>query len=253
MDLKLAYFYPTLMNLYGDRGNVQTLAERCHWRGIDLHITEIEIGSTSSFNEFDLAFFGGGQDKEQFKIGADLITTKANNLKAAIEDGLVMLNVCGGYQLLGEYYRPIQGPILKGLSILDVRTEGGTVRAIGNMIAETELESGQKMLLVGFENHSGRTYLGGRCQSLAKVVKGFGNNGEDQTEGARYLNCFGCYLHGPLLPKNPGFADYLISLALQRKYGKADLTPLEDILENQTRDYVLKRVGKRSLLKGKRS
>ena len=252
MDLKLAYFYPTLMNLYGDRGNVQTLVERCRWRGINLEVTEIEIGDATNFIGYDLAFFGGGQDKEQFKIGEDLLTTKAENLKSAIEDGLVMLNVCGGYQLLGEYYRPLQGPILKGLSILDIRTEGGNVRVIGNMIAEAMLEAGPKMLLVGFENHSGRTFLGGRCTSLAKVVKGFGNNGEDKSEGARYLNCFGCYLHGPLLPKNPGFADYLISLALKRKYGKADLTPLEDILENQTRDYVIKRVGKRSFLKGKR-
>jgi lipid II isoglutaminyl synthase (glutamine-hydrolysing) len=251
MDLKLAYFYPTLMNLYGDRGNVQTLRQRCLWRDIKLHTVEIGIGDTTNFNDFDLAFFGGGQDREQLTIGEDLITAKSQNLRAAIQDGLVMLNVCGGYQLLGEYYRPLQGPILKGLSILDLRTEGGSLRAIGNMIVEAELEPGQKLLLVGFENHSGRTYLGPSCASLAKVVKGFGNNGEDGFEGARYLNCFGSYLHGPLLPKNPGLADYLISLALQRKYGKAELAPLDDILENQTRDYVIKRVGKRSFLKGK--
>jgi lipid II isoglutaminyl synthase (glutamine-hydrolysing) len=251
MDLKLAYFYPTLMNLYGDRGNVQTLKQRCLWRGINLHTEEIEIGDTNSFSDFDLAFFGGGQDKEQLKIGEDLITTKSQNLRAAIQDGLVMLNVCGGYQLLGEYYRPLQGPILKGLSILDLRTEGGSLRAIGNMIVEAELEPGRKLFLVGFENHSGRTYLGSGCSSLAKVVKGFGNNGEDGFEGARYLNCFGSYLHGPLLPKNPGLADYLISLALQRKYGKVGLASLDDILENQTRDYVIERVGKRSFIKGK--
>jgi CobQ-like glutamine amidotransferase family enzyme len=251
MDLKLAYFYPTLMNLYGDRGNVQVLTQRCLWRGIDLHTIEVGIGDTTSLGDFDLAFFGGGQDKEQLKIGEDLSTTKAQNLKAAIQDGLVMLNVCGGYQLLGEYYRPLQGATLKGLSIFDLRTEGGTWRAIGNIMVEAELETGKKLALVGFENHSGRTYLGTGCRNLAKVLKGFGNNGEDGYEGARYLNCFGTYLHGPLLPKNPGLADYLISLALQRKYGKTELSPLDDTLENQTRDYVLKRVGKRSFLKGK--
>jgi CobQ-like glutamine amidotransferase family enzyme len=251
MELKLAYFYPTLMNLYGDRGNVQTLAERCRWRGITLHIEEIGIGDAANFSGYDLAFFGGGQDKEQLKIGQDLITTKAQDLRAAIQDGLVMLNVCGGYQLLGEYYRPLQGELLKGLSIFDLRTEGGTWRAIGNIVVEAELEKGKKLSLVGFENHSGRTYLGPGCNALAKVVIGFGNNGEDGFEGARYRNCFGTYLHGPLLPKNPELADYLIGLALQRKYGKADLTPLNDTLEDQTRKYVMKRVAARPLLKGK--
>jgi CobQ-like glutamine amidotransferase family enzyme len=251
MDLKLAYFYPALMNLYGDRGNVQTLLQRCRWRGIDLSVTEISIGDSSSLTDFDLAFFGGGQDKEQFKIGEDLIKSKAINLNSAVNDGLVMLAVCGGFQLLGEYYRPIQGPILQGISLMDIHTEGGALRMIGNIIIQPRVEIGGNMALVGFENHSGRTYLGPGCRALGGVVHGYGNNGEDGTEGARYRNCFGTYLHGPLLPKNPMFADYLISLALQRKYGQADLQPLDDMLENQTREYVINRVRRQRLFWGK--
>jgi CobQ-like glutamine amidotransferase family enzyme len=249
MELKLAYFYPTLMNLYGDRGNVQTLIGRCRERGIELTVTEISIGDAPSLTDYDLAFFGGGQDKEQFKIGTDLIRTKAGNLKAAILDGLTMLAVCGGLQLLGEYYRPLKGPVLEGVSVLDLRTEGGTWRAIGNVVVQVELSPGNTIPMVGFENHSGRTYLGPNCRALGKVVYGFGNNGEDGLEGARFLNCFGTYLHGPLLPKNPGFADHLIRLALARKYGKAELQPLDDTLEIQTRDYVINRVKKQHLFR----
>lgn len=242
MQLKLAYFYPTLMNLYGDRGNVQTLALRCQWRGIDLAITEIGINDQIKLSEFDMAFFGGGQDKEQHRIGRDLITSKAAEVRSAIEDGLVMLTVCGGFQLLGEYYRPLEGPVLEGISIFDARTEGGKWRAIGNVIIEADIIGGGTQLLVGFENHSGRTFLGPGCSSLGKVINGFGNNGKDSTEGARYRNCFGTYLHGPLLPKNPALADYLIGLALKRRYGNDELAPLNDTLENETRRYVIRRI-----------
>lgn len=251
MKLKLAYFYPTLMNLYGDRGNVRTLIERCQKRGIELTVTEIGIGDSPHLLDYDLAFFGGGQDKEQYKIGEDLIRTKADNLRAAIEDGLTMLAVCGGLQLLGDYYKPLTGPILKGISALDLRTEGGTWRAIGNVIVQTELTSGKTLKIVGFENHSGRTFLGQACQAMGQVLCGFGNNGRDRGEGARYRNCFGTYLHGPLLPKNPDFADYLIALALQRKYGKSGLEPLDDLLERDTRDYVIKRVERQYLFRRK--
>lgn len=249
MELKLAYFYPTLMNLYGDRGNVQTLIERCGWRGIELSVIEISIGDSPNLVDYDLAFFGGGQDKEQFKIGADLIRTKADNLKAAIRDGLTMLVVCGGLQLLGEYYRPLKGPVLEGIGALDLRTEGGTWRAIGNVVVRAELSPGSLIPMVGFENHSGRTYLGPGCQPLGRLIYGFGNNGEDGLEGARFNNCFGTYLHGPLLPKNPGFADHLIALALARKYGKVELQPLDDTLEIETRDYVFRRVKRQYLFR----
>lgn len=252
MKLKLAYFYPTLMNLYGDRGNVQTLAERCRRRDIELTVTEIGIGDSASLTDYDMAFFGGGQDKEQMKIGEDLMRVKAGNLRAAIKDGLTMLAVCGGLQLLGDYYRPLQGPLLQGISALDLRTEGGTWRAIGNVVVRAELEPGKKVIqMVGFENHSGRTYLGPECQPLGRVIYGFGNNGEDGLEGARSFNCFGTYLHGPLLPKNPDLADYLITLALNRKYGKVDLPPLDDLLEVQTRNYVIDRIKKQYLFRKK--
>ncbi|WP_341540197.1 glutamine amidotransferase [Hydrogenispora ethanolica] len=249
MELRLAYFYPTLMNLYGDRGNVQVLSQRCRWRGIDLVVDEIGIGDRPNLSAYDLAFFGGGQDKEQYKIGADLVQTKAVNLRASIEDGLVMLAICGGLQLLGEYYRPLQGPPLQGISVFDLRTEGGHVRAIGNVIVQAEPELGTKLQLIGFENHSGRTYLGPGCRPLGRVVKGFGNNGKDGSEGARYRNCIGTYLHGPLLPKNPELADYLLRLALQRKYGRVDLAPLDDQLEKETREYVMSRVRRPHFLK----
>jgi CobQ-like glutamine amidotransferase family enzyme len=249
MKLKLAYFYPSLMNLYGDRGNVQTLIRRCEGRGIELAVTEIGLGDVPNLSSYDLAFFGGGQDKEQFKIGADLIRTKSDNLKAAIRDGLAMLAVCGGLQLLGEYYRPLKGPVLQGISVLDLRTEGGTWRAIGNVVVQAELSQGKVIPMVGFENHSGRTYLGPGCQPLGRVIYGFGNNGKDKFEGAHYINCYGTYLHGPLLPKNPGFADHLIALALNRKYGKAELQPLDDTLEIETRDYVINRVKRQYLFR----
>ncbi len=251
MQLRLAYFYPTLMNLYGDRGNVQTLALRCHWRGIDLSITEIGIGDKISLTDFDLVFFGGGQDKEQQKIGQDLVKKKAMDLRDAIEDGLVILTVCGGFQLFGEYYRPLEGPVLEGISIFDARTEGGKWRAIGNILIQAELNDGGNTILIGFENHSGRTFLGPGCKPLGKVLKGFGNNEKDSTEGARYLNCFGTYLHGPLLPKNPALADYLIELALKRRYGLGELSPLDDFLENETRRQVINRIIRKHPFKGK--
>ncbi len=251
MQLKLAYFYPTLMNLYGDRGNVQTLALRCRWRGIDLLISEIGIGDEVDLTAFDLAFFGGGQDKEQQKISEDLITKKAVNLRSAIEDGLVTLTVCGGFQLLGEYYRPLDSPVLRGISVFDAWTEGGKWRAIGNVIIQAEFGEGREHELIGFENHSGRTFLGAGCKPLGKISTGFGNNGKDETEGARYRNCFGTYLHGPLLPKNPALADYLIGLALERRYGKSELTPLNDFLENETRCMVMKQVKRKFFLKGR--
>lgn len=251
MQLKLAYFYPKLMNLYGDRGNVQTIASRCCWRGIDLSITEIGIGDQADLTNYDLAFFGGGQDKEQQKISQDLVTTKASDIRSAIEDGLVMLTVCGGFQLFGEYYQPLEGPILHGISVFDARTEGGKWRAIGNVLIQAELSDGITPILVGFENHSGRTFLGAGCRPLGKILVGFGNNGKDETEGARYRNCFGTYLHGPLLPKNPALADYLIGLALERRYGKGDLVPLNDFLENETRRHVIKRIKRKYFLKGK--
>jgi len=252
MQLKLAYFYPDLMNIYGDNGNVLTLYRRCRWRGIDLAITAVKIGDSPDLTGYDLAFFGGGQDQQQILVAEDLEAKKAVNLRAAVEDGLVMLAVCGGFQLLGHYYRPLHGPVLKGLAIFDLYTEGEKGRAIGDALVQTEIAPGRSLLLVGFENHSGRTYLGPGCRPLGRVLLGFGNNGRDGWEGARHRNCFGTYLHGPLLPKNPAFADHLITLALERRYGRADLAPLDDTLEEETRAYVIKRLKKEYLFKRRR-
>lgn len=249
MRLKLAYFYPTRMNLYGDQGNIQILFLRCRWRGIDLSVTEFEIGDQINLTEYDLAFLGGGQDREQSQIGRDLLRTKAAELRSAVNDGLVMLAVCGGFQLLGEYYQLVEGQTLEGISIFDARTERGVGRAIGNILTHVGFLPGESQVLIGFENHSGRTYLGPGCRPLGKVLKGFGNNGEDRLEGARYRNCFGTYLHGPLLPKNPAFADYLIRLALERRYGKTELAPLDDLIETETRRRLIKRIKKSLLLK----
>jgi lipid II isoglutaminyl synthase (glutamine-hydrolysing) len=229
--LRLAHLYSSHMNVYGDRGNVITLAQRCAWRGIDLAVTPVEPGDEIDWAGFDLAFFGGGQDSGQALIADDLLARQGPGLRAAIEDGLVLLAICGGYQLLGHYFMTHTGERLPGLGALDVHTVGGKQRLIGNIVVEAEL--GQETVrLVGFENHSGRTYHGPGVTPMGRVLAGHGDNGEDGLGGAVYRNTFGCYLHGSLLPKNPQLADHLIGLALQRRYGPdAALQPLDDAFE----------------------
>lgn len=228
MKLNILHLYPDLMSIYGDRGNILALTKRTVWRNIAVNLVEASIGDRLSLKDIDLIFFGGGQDKEQVLVCEDLQADKKFILQEAVESGTVMLGICGGFQLLGKYYRTGNGKELPGCDIMQLRTEPGAKRMIGNVILQTPL-SGQE--LVGFENHSGRTYLSGQTKPLGQVVCGFGNNGEDGQEGAVYKNCFGTYLHGPLLPKNPWFADYLIELALQRKYGSVTLSELDDRIE----------------------
>lgn len=219
------------MNVYGDRGNVIALAQRCAWRGIKLEVTQVEPGATVDWPSFDLAFFGGGQDSGQALITNDLIERQGPGLRAAIEADLVLLAICGGYQLLGHYFQTHTGERLPGLGIIDVYTVGGKQRLIGNCMVESEL-AGQTVRLVGFENHSGRTYHGPGVRPLGRVLAGYGDNGEDGRGGAIYRNLFGCYLHGSLLPKNPQLTDHLIGLALRRRYGPtSSLAPLEAGLE----------------------
>ena len=216
MTLRLGHLYPDQLNLYGDRGNILTLQQRCRWRGIQLRVIELGIGDALDPDAYDLLFIGGGQDRDQAPVAQDLYETKSIGLWAAIEDDMPVLAVCGGYQLLAHYYRPANGPDLKGLGVFDAWTVHRGARAprcIGNVAIRW-----QGQTLVGFENHGGQTYLG-TAQPLGKVLKGFGNNAQDGTEGATYRNAFGTYLHGSLLPKNPHFADHLISLALKRSYG----------------------------------
>ncbi len=228
-SLRLAHLYPTLMNLYGDRGNIFCLRGRAEARGVRLDVDELGLGAPLDPQEYDLIFMGGGQDREQRRICADLLDRKAPGLRAAVDGGMPVLTVCGGYQMMCRSYRGADGETLPGLAIFDavtVHPGEPAPRCIGNIEVEWERDG-----LVGFENHGGRTYLGPDATPLGRVTAGFGNNGEDGTEGCRYGNAFGTYLHGSLLPKNPALADLLLGLALERKYGDAALAPLDDSLE----------------------
>lgn len=218
--LTLGHLYPDQLNLYGDRGNILTFRRRCELRGIELRVVGLGIGDALAPDEYDMLFIGGGQDKEQAPVAQDLYEMKGIGLWAAVEDNMPVLAVCGGYQLLAQYYRPAQGSDMRGLGVFDAWTihKGLQVpRCIGNIAINWNGKT-----LVGFENHGGRTYLG-TARPLGKVLKGYGNNAEDHTEGAVYRNAYGTYLHGSLLPKNPHLADHLITIALQRKYGTADV------------------------------
>jgi lipid II isoglutaminyl synthase (glutamine-hydrolysing) len=217
ITLTLGHLYPDQLNLYGDRGNILTLRRRCQLRGIELRVVGLGVGDALAPDEYDMLFIGGGQDKEQAPVAQDLYEIKGIGLWAAIEDDMPVLAVCGGYQLLAHYYRPADGPDMRGLGVFDAWTihKGAQVpRCIGDVAI-----SWNGSTLVGFENHGGRTYLG-TAKPLGRVLKGHGNNSEDGTEGAVYRNAYGTYLHGSLLPKNPHFADHLIALALARTYGR---------------------------------
>ena len=246
LKLNICHLYPDLMDTYGDKGNIAAIQKRCQWRGIDVNLVNISVDQSLSDLEFDLYFFGGGQDKAQTVVGKDL-QKKDGVLKKAIDGGAVLLSICGGYQLLQKYFKTKTGEIIKGIGLFDAYTEGSDDRMIQNLWIDLEdnlkddirkiyptIDSEQLTTdLIGFENHSGKTYLGKNIQPLGKVIKGAGNNGEDKTEGAVYKNAFGCYLHGSLLPKNPHLADYLIAKALERRYGKIKLKPLDDEIEWQ--------------------
>ena len=227
LTLELAYLYPKLLNIYGDRGNVLTLQKRCKIRGINLNITTIDIKENIDFGKFDIYFVGGGQDQEQVLVSEDL-QSKKNGLIDSIENNAVFLAVCGGYQLLGKFYRAQNGVELKGIEALDLYTIAGSKRMIGNVLC-IDLES--KKTLVGFENHSGKTYLGTSLKPLAKIVRGGGNNGEDGFEGVRYKNIFGTYLHGSLLPKNPDLTDRIIKLALEKRGLKMPEVMIDNSIE----------------------
>lgn len=243
MHIRIAHLYPAQMNIYGDRGNIITLVRRCEWRGMTVTVDAIHPGSTVSWSTYDMAFFGGGQDSGQALIADDFVQRQGTEVRAAIADGLVTLAICGGYQLLGNYFLTHTGDTLPGIGAIDVHTIGGQRRLIGNLAVELdwELAAGVPRTLIGFENHSGRTYVGSGAQRIGRVLAGNGNNGEDLSEGARVHNTFGCYLHGSLLPKNPHFADYLVRLALDRRYGHADLLPLDDSNELYAHHQMLQR------------
>jgi len=242
MKLVIGHLYPRLMNMYADRGNVICLEQRCRWRGIDVELRSLDPGPLHNAAKLDLLLVGGGQDREQFLASHDLVETKGSVLRSAMSDGLVALAVCGGYQLFGEYYRDHTGVELRGIGVLPAHTTHpgeGSQRCIGNIVTTWK---GNR--LVGFENHGGRTYLHDPSAALATVESGFGNNGEDRTEGAQWQNVYGTYLHGSLLPKNPAFADHLILQALQRRQGVRSLPPLDDAIEAAAHERALKIAGR---------
>ena len=233
LTLELAYLYPKLLNIYGDRGNVLTLTFRCQARGINLNVTTVGIGESLQGKEFDIVFIGGGQDQQQVLVSDDL-QEKKKELINFVENNVVFLAVCGGYQLLGKYYKTSDGSEISGIEALDLYTVAGNKRMIGNVLCK---ELGCKdeettSLIVGFENHSGKTYLGSSVKPFAKIIRGRGNNGEDSFEGVRYKNIFGTYLHGSFLPKNSQIADKLIKLALERKGLKVPEVILNDRFED---------------------
>lgn len=226
MDLRICHLFGDLMCIYGDRGNVITLAQRARWRGIGAEVRELHAGDALDPAWADLYFFGGGQDVGQDVVSRDLQGPNGPALKAAIASGAAVLSVCGGYQLLGREYVPAEGPPIPGLGAIDVTTRAGKVRFVGDLLAEAPQGA-----LIGFENHSGYTYLGPAARPLARVVVGHGNNGEDRTEGAVQGRIVGTYCHGSVLPKNPWLADQLLAWALERRHGPVALAPLDDAEE----------------------
>jgi CobQ-like glutamine amidotransferase family enzyme len=230
--IRICHLYPRLFSVAGDRGNLIALTRRCTWRGIQSSVAEADVGVTPDFTEFDLILLHGGQDTEM-KVAARDLEAKAGPLREAIEAGAVVLAVCAGYQLLARHYAPVGGAPITGIGVLDAVTEGGSTRFMRHIAVACDFGQGGQRSLVGFENHSGRTYLGPGTAPLGRVVAGSGNNGEDGTEGARYREVYATYLHGPVLPKNPWLTDHLISRALAHRYGDAGpfLAPLEDRTE----------------------
>ncbi len=236
MSITIGHLYPDLLNLYGDRGNIACMEKRCHWRGIGAKTIEFNTGDSIDFSKLDIVLLGGGSDREQAIVCKNLLEIQ-KEFKAYVEDFGVVIAVCGGYQLLGNYYKT-EKEVIQGLSLVDIYTEQGEGRLIDNIVLKSEIVS---MPVVGFENHGGRTYLNGN-KAFGKVLYGAGNDGESGYEGVLYKNVIGTYLHGPLLPKNPQICDYLISKALERRYGEKIILPeLEDSQEEEANNYIYRR------------
>lgn len=234
--ITIGHLYPDLLNLYGDRGNIQCMMKRCQWRGIDAETIEFKLEDEIDFSKLDIVLLGGGSDREQMLVCKRLREIR-QAFKEYMEDDGVVIAVCGGYQLLGNYYQTDDGKI-EGLELIDFYTEQKKGRLIDNIVLQSELFD---MPVVGFENHGGRTYIGNN-KPFGKVLYGFGNDGESGYEGIVYKNVIGTYLHGPLLPKNPQVCDYLIQKALERKYQETiELEKLDDKEETEANAYIVKR------------
>jgi hypothetical protein len=226
--IRVAHLYPDYLNIYADRGNIAVLAARARARDHELDVRAVSIGDSLAVGEIDLVYVGGGQDREQALVSHDL-AAKGEALREAAEGGAAVLAVCGGYQLLGRYYRDVKGAELPGIGLLPLHTVAGERRMIGDVLLEC-VWAGET--LAGFENHAGRTHLDPGAEPLGRVVAGFGNDGESGDEGCRWKRVYGTYLHGPLLPRNPWFADRVLADALAHRTGsETDLSPLADALE----------------------
>lgn len=241
--LKICHLYPDILNLYGDRGNIICMEKRMQWRGIETEVTGISVGDALNYEAYDLFFIGGGQDFEQGVLLKDLAAGKAQQIRAAVEDEKVFLAICGGYQMLGAYYKTWDGQQCDFIGALDLYTVGHKERMIGNYMFQLD-DSDEGLTVVGFENHSGKTFLGSKVRPMGKVLSGNGNNGQDGTEGARYKNVFASYSHGSLLPKNPKLADLILKTALLRKYPNLTLEALDDTFENNAHQYMEQRLKK---------
>ena len=242
MELNICHLYPDILNLYGDRGNIITMKRRLEDRGIKVNIDECSIGQPLNADKYDIFFIGGGQDFEQEVLLRDLSSGKAQDIRTAVEEEKTFLAICGGYQMLGEYYKTWDGVQLDFIGAIGVHTIGAKERMIGNYMFRTTPESGDTVV-VGFENHSGKTYLSEQVAPLGMMLSGNGNNGEDKTEGTRYKNVFGTYSHGSLLPKNPVLCDFILQTALNHRYDGAEpLAPLDDTLELNAHRYMQERL-----------
>jgi lipid II isoglutaminyl synthase (glutamine-hydrolysing) len=232
MTIRVGHLYPDYLNIYADRGNIAVLARRATLRGHELAVGAIGLGAPVEPGAHDLLYVGGGQDREQTLIAPDL-AAKGADIRAAVEGGAALLAVCGGYQLLGRGYRGRDGSLMPGAGLFGHETVAGTTRMIGDVLLRCELDAGDEQLLAGFENHAGRTLLDAGTQPLGRVVHGFGNDGTSGYEGCRLGRAIGTYLHGPLLPRNPWLADWLLSQALAHATGGEPprLEPLPDDLE----------------------
>lgn len=233
--VNLLQLYPRDMNIYGDWGNTLALKRRLEWHGYTVNLLAYNPGDAFP-KDVDLIVGGGGQDSGQSKIGEDLLKI-GPTLQALADDNVPMLMICGLYQQFGHFFKTVSGELIKGIGVLDIETVGGNERMIGNVVTTSD-EFG---LIVGYENHSGQTTLGPRATPLGKVLRGAGNNGKDETEGARYRNVIGTYLHGSLLPKNPKIADWLIEQAVTRKFGEFTPTVIEDSFAQHARDVAQRR------------
>ncbi|WP_394896010.1 type 1 glutamine amidotransferase [Clostridium paraputrificum] len=237
MELNICHLYPDLLNVYGDVGNILVLKHRAEERGIKVNVVDVSLNDKFNKDEIDIVFFGGGQDYEQSIVSEDLKNNKEEVLRQYIEEDKVLLAICGGYQLLGKHYISPNGEKLQGLGILDIYTEGGEKRLIGNTVIYNE---DFDETYVGFENHSGRTFING-LKPLGKCIHGYGNNGEDGYEGCIYKNTFCTYFHGSLLSKNPELADRFLKIALEKKYGSVKLKKLDDTFELKAKEHIINR------------